>query len=399
MHKERKLIIQFYLLFFILYAYFIGGMLQFFAGVSNTVITFFGIYSFLFLYLYHSRSKINKVKFGYSLLIVLMVIYTFIISIIQHENLVKPLLYSLFYLVPMATYILIIDTPAFLKSNKLKKILLFVAILQLPILLIQNYFYDFFIEFNNSSQQIASVDFTFGSFFLKNDHSLGFFLVANILYIWNYPLLKNKNQRNIVTIILIINLLLSNSNTSVLFLFGAISMLILKNRKSIAEISLKKILYLSAFLLILYFVVDFIEPKFYLDLQNKLSNSLDYKSALKWYKEGVARREQILIVLFKDGINYFGFGAYSYFDILKGTFTGMFRHFSQLIWFYYDIGIIGISLFLFFIYKTNRLFIKNSSSFSLYLTFGLLLYSFFTIVTFDISFMLTYFIYKYRYEN
>jgi len=373
--------------------------MQFFMGVSNTVLSLFGVYSFLFLFLYHSKLKVKKNNFNYSLLILVMVVYTFLISIINHEYLVKPFLYSLFFLVPLSIYYLIDNGKFILKSYKIKKLLLYIAIFQLPVLLIQNYFYDFLIQLNNSSQNIAHVDFTFGSFFIKNDHSLGFFLVANILYIWMYPVLKNKNQRNIVTLILIINLFLSNSNTSVLYLFGAITILIFINRKSILKISFKKILYLSAFLLLIFLFIDFFEPKFYLDLQNKLSNSLDYKSALKWYKEGNARREQIIIVLLKDGLNFFGHGAYTYFDIIRGRFSGVFRHFSQLIWFYYDLGLVGLTLFLAFIYKTNRLFKTNSSNYSFYLTFGLLLYSFFTIVTFDISFMLTYFIYRYQYED
>ncbi|MCF6222604.1 MAG: hypothetical protein L3J34_02630 [Flavobacteriaceae bacterium] len=399
MDRERNFIIQLYLVLFILYSFIIGGFIQYFLGFSNTILTFFGVYSFLLLYLFHSKLKVKKIGFDYFLLIVIMIVYTFIISIINRESIIKPILYSLFFLIPLVIYYLINNSKPFLKSLKIKKILLYIAILQLPILLIQNYFYDFLIELNNSSQQIAQVDFTFGSFFLKNDHALGFFLVVNILYIWTYPILKNKNQRNIVTLILILNLLLSNSNTSILYLFGAISILIFIKRKSILDISIKKVFYLLMFLSIMYFLVVLFEPKFYLDLQNKLSNSLDYRSALKWYKDGIARREQIIVVLLKDGLNYFGHGAYTYFDLLKGDFKGVFRHFSQLIWLYYDLGLVGLSLFFIFIYKTNKLFMKNSSAYSLYLTLGLLLYSFFTIVTFDISFMLTYFIYRYHYEN
>jgi hypothetical protein len=135
-----------------------------------------------------------------------------------------------------------------------------------------------------------------------------------------------------------------------------------------------------------------------LDLQNKLSNSLDYRSAIKWYKRGQARREQIVVLLLKDNLNIFGHGAYAYFDIIKGEFTRNFRHFSQLIWFYFDLGFLGFLGFFTFIYKTNKLFKEKNSVFSLYLIFGILIYSFFTIVTFDINFILTYFIYKYH-EN
>ncbi len=145
MDKERSLIIQFYLIFFILYSFIIGGFIQFFFGFSNTVITFLGVFSFLFLYLYHLKVKVKKTGFDYSLLIVMMIVYTFAISIINHENIIKPLLYSLFFLVPLAIYYLIDNSKVFFKTFKIKKILLFISLLQLPLLLIQNYYYDFLI--------------------------------------------------------------------------------------------------------------------------------------------------------------------------------------------------------------------------------------------------------------
>jgi len=400
MQKERNIILQLYLIFFITYSYFIGGFVQFFLGFSNTVITFFTILSFLVFYFFSSKNKVKKEGFNYSLILLIMVLYTFIISIVNNEFIVKPLLYSLFFLVPLGIYLLIKNTQNFnsksLNNRRIKKVLLLVAIFQLPILLFQKYFYSFLISLNNSSQQIAHVDFTFGSFFIKNDHALGFFLVVNLLYIWSYPILKNKFQRNLVSIIIIASLFISNSNTSILYLFGAITILIFRNRESISKIRVDRVFYLLIFLLIIYLIVDFFEPKFYLDLQNKLSNSLDYKTAVKWYKQGQARREQIVVLLIKDGLNFFGNGAYAYFDILKSEFTRNFRHFSQLIWIYYDIGLIGLLGFLMIIFKTNKLFKDNSSSYSMYLSIGILIYSFFTIVTFDINFILTYFIYKYQ---
>ena len=401
MKLNIKVIIELYLIVFIIYSFFLGGMLQFFFGFSNTIITFFSVFSFLIFLFLSTNTKINKIKFEYTLIIILLVVYAFIVSLINKETLIKPILYSLFFLVPLVIYYMVqygSNEISFLKTNKLKRILLFVAIFQLPILLIQKYFYSFLIKLNLSSQYIAHVDFTFGSFFLKNDHALGFFLVANLLYIWSYPILKNKNQRNIVTLILLINLLLSNSNTSILYLFGAFIILIFKNRESITRIPLKKFFFLSILVTIIYLFVDYFEPKFYLDLQNRLSSSLNYKSALKWYEKGLARREQIVVVLLENDLDFIGHGAYAYFDIIKGKFTGTFRHFSQLIWLYYDLGLIGLTLFLIFIFKTNNLLKQNKTYFSWYLTFGLLLFSFFSIVTFDINFMLTYFIYKYRNE-
>ena len=123
MDRDRNIIIQFYLALFILYSFLIGGFLQFFLGFSNTVLTFFGVYSFLLLYLFHSKLKVKKIGFDYSFLIVIMVVYTFIISIINRESIIKPILYSLFFLLPLSIYYLTNNSKYFFKSLKIKKIL------------------------------------------------------------------------------------------------------------------------------------------------------------------------------------------------------------------------------------------------------------------------------------
>jgi hypothetical protein len=50
----------------------------------------------------------------------------------------------------------------------------FVTLIQLPIILIQKYGFDYLIGLNNSTQDINEYDFMFGSFFIRADHSLGF---------------------------------------------------------------------------------------------------------------------------------------------------------------------------------------------------------------------------------
>jgi hypothetical protein len=165
------------------------------------------------------------------------------------------------------------------------------------------------------------------------------------------------------------------------------------------KVSLKKIFIVVIIFFTLLIVVEYFEPKLYYDLKNKLSYKLDIKSSIHWYNRGLARREQIILVLLSDGINYIGNGAYAYFDILTGKFAKTFRHFSQLIWTYYDLGIIGLGLFFYYVKSLNGLFKSRRTNYNICLTFALVVYSFFTITTFDFSFMLTYFIYKRKNED
>lgn len=399
MKINLRIVNDFYAVIFIAYSFLFGGFLQYFIGVSNTITTFFFSCSFLAWYLLKSQGKIRKEYFGITIASLVIVLYIFLISIINGQGVIRPIIYSQFYFIPLALLLLFYSkddqTFRYLKLKRIKKFLFFLALFQLPILLIQRDFFDFLIKFNASGQSLDFVDFQFGTFPLKNDHSLGFFLVVNLLYIWSYDVLKNKLQLIITSLVLIINLLLTNSNISILFAIFAIIFLILKKKNEIQiRISFKKVLITFIILIILFFALEYFEPKFYHDLKNKLSHKLELNDAIRWYKEGLARREQIVLIFLSEGVTFTGNGAYAYFDILSGQFNKTFRHFSQLIWSYYDLGLIGLTMFLLYVRSLGRLLAERRATYNLCLTVGLLAYSFFTIATFDLSLMLTYFIYK-----
>lgn len=398
MKINLRIVDELYLILIVLYSFVFAGFLQFFFGISNTIISFIATSTFLLWFLIKTKCKINKGYLSYLAISLIILVYIFIVSFINDKGFVRPVLYSQFFLVPISIFLLIYGngdrTLKYLNLKKVKKLLLYLAILQLPILVIQRIFVDSLIKYNNSGKLLDAVDFYFGSFPLKNDHSLGFFLVVNLLYIWSYKVLKNKFQLVLVSIVLIINLLLTNSNTSVLFAIGATGYLIIRDKKYRLNLSIKKISIVILLSLILFYILEYFEPIFYYDVKYKLFGKLDLDDAIYWYKQGQARREQIILVLISEGINYFGNGAYAYFDIITGQFNKTFRHFSQLIWTYYDLGIIGLVFFLNYVISIHKVLKEKNANYNIYLTFGLLLYSFFTVMTFDLSFMLTYFIYK-----
>lgn len=381
------------LLLLVLYSFVFGGFLQFFIGFSPTILSFL-ISMVLFLFIIIKRKhSFNRNNLWFILITVLMMAYTFVVSLINMQGIIKPSIYSLFFIIPLMIYSLFNNRKGMqlYSISQLKRALLFVAVFQLPILLIQLYGYEFFMQFNNSGQTMRDVDFQFGTFFLKNDHALGFFLIANILYVWSYPVLKNSWQKIMVTIILLINLLLTNSKVGVLFGALALFYIFVNNRKYLLAFFLR-LKYLLLFLILTCcLALVYFEFNFYLDLKAKYN----YELSLKWYELGVAAREHIVVVILKEGLLFFGNGAYSYFDITRGEFNNMFRHFSQYIWFYYDLGLVGLSLIMVFFYRMHKLFKQNQSSYSNFMILGVVLYSYFTIVTFDISFVLIYFLYKY----
>ena len=404
MKINLRIINDLYMIVFIIYYFVLSGFLSFFLGISNTIVSLLFSFSFIFWYLIKPNRIIRKEILNFIQITAFILAYIFFTSFINKQGVVRPLIYSQFYLIPLVLLLLIYEnenvTFRFLTLKRIKKWMLILALFQLPILLIQNNFFDFLIGFNFSGQKIYSVDFEFGTFPLKNDHALGFFLVVNLLYIWFNKVLKNKLQLLLVSIILLINLLLTNSNVSVLFVALTITFLILKKRNEIKiKVSLKKILLILIFLSLLIFLLEYIEPKFYNDFRNKFSHKLDIRTSLKWFKRGLARREQIILVLINDNITYLGNGAYAYFDILAGKFNRTFRHFSQLIWTYYDLGIIGLLFFSLYIKSLVKLFNYKRTPFNICLTIAIIIYSFFTIPTFDYSFMLTYFIYMLKNEN
>ena len=404
MKINLRIINDLYMIVFIIYYFVLSGFLSFFLGVSNTIISLFFSFSFVFWYLIKPNRIIRKEILNFGQITVFIIIYIFFTSFINKQGIIRPIIYSQFYLIPLILLFLIYEnynlTFRFLTLKKVKNWMLLLALLQLPILLIQNNFFDVLIGFNFSGQKIYSVDFEFGSFPLKNDHALGFFLVVNLLYIWSNKVLKNKLQLLLASIVLLVNLLLTNSNVSILFAAIAIAFLVLKKRNEIKiKISFKKILIILISLFFIIVLMEYTELKFYSDFKNKFSHKLDIRTSLKWFKKGFARREQIILVLLNDNITYLGHGAYAYFDILAGKFNRTFRHFSQLIWSYYDLGVIGLLAFFYYIKSLIKLFKHKRTSFNICLTIAIIMYSFFTIPTFDYSFMLTYFIYMLKDEN
>jgi len=347
MNLVKKLYqLSFYLVTIIVFV--LGGTIQFLFGASNTIITFF-ITCFLFcIYLIYTISK-NRIVFNKVVFIALA--YTLLIigtAIIRESSIVATIAYLIFPILPLAVYLFsfINYREGYVPFEKAFQLFFYIGLLQLPVLLIQKNFYGTLIGLNNSGQQIESFDFMFGTFFIKSDHSLGIFLLVLIAII----LFKRSQVITIVrlpklTILyLSATLFLTESNISKLFLVILIStFIIIPVYKKYGRTPIFKITAVALFVIILFGGYSLKDQQF---IQNKLGGTLEkqfsIESAEKYYELGTAKRFQIILVASKKiETKWIGDGPYSYFDILTGKFKQT-RHFTQLIWTYYDLGLLGL---------------------------------------------------------
>jgi len=375
----------FYIIFLLIFL--IGGFLQFFVGIPNTIITYLIVVLLISYYIIYALVKqkvyVNKVTFSLFLLLIVVLLS----ALINKTNLVKTLIYMVFVFLPLGVYLFfkINQKENYISHIKLSKLYLLIACIQYPIILIQLYGFDYIIPFSRSSQYIASFDFLFGSFFLKADHALGFFLLLNIFNI------INNNKKNEITKYPILiyaylgfTIFRSESNISKLLLIILIAYLLYKLiPRKVKNVGLILILISSFFIYPQVKKIKFLEREIeFMDAEYNVEKS--YRN----YKRKIAKRSQIIITYVKKlPTKWIGEGPYSYFNILKGKFNQT-NHFSQLIWTYNDLGIIGLIILLF-----SMIFIVLDLELTAYIKVmligAILIYSFMTTIFSDLAIMVS----------
>lgn len=398
--KKRKMIFfktvyQFSFYFVVLLTFLIGGPLQFFIGVSNTGLTYIililmsatyflyvGVYQKLLL---HRVFLMGLIFFAHILLS----------GIVNQSQITSTLIYSLFALLPLTTFLFcyINYKQKFISHQQIFKVFHFIGLIQLPIILVQRYFYDSLISLNNSSQQIASFDFLFGSFFLKSDHSMSFFLLSLVASIFLNR--RNKSLKIKFPLISVLyfstTIFLSESNISKLFISILLGIYFIEPIYFLFKKSpLIKIVTLITIFLGVLFIYGLREKEM---ITNKIGGKFDNQYTLKvserQYELGKAKRGQIIIVAAnKRSHSFFGSGPYSYFDIMSGKFSKN-KHFSQLIWTYFDLGLLGLLIAVFyFLSIISFLDIPRGFFYAFFLSI-LLGYSIYTTFFSDIAILFT----------
>ena len=380
----------------------IGGLSQFLFGISNTIMTFFLMVSLLGVYFIYALLKARMV-FNRLVFLALLYVVTIVFSAtLNKSHVVSTLVYFIFPFLPLSVYLFtyINFKEQFLTFEKVFKFFFYIGLIQLPILLIQQNLYDFLIGFNKSGQTIESVDFMFGSFFIKSDHSLGVFLlllIATILY-------QRKRIAHIVLVprmallYLLISIFLTESNISKLIAVVLVATtIILPIYRKYGE---RLVFRLGVLILILsmgiagFSLKD--EPIIQKRLGGPLGEQLSIERAEKFYKERTAKRFQIVLVAAQRlPLKWIGDGPYSYFDIRSGKFTKA-PHFSQLLWTYFDLGLLGLAVVLSYLWVITGFLSLKRGIVTLFLFGILVVYSFYTTLFSDITMLFSLFFILYR---
>ena len=361
--------IIFYILF--IFSFFLTGSLQFIGlsvSISSYVIISLISLILFSVFLVKKRIVINS----YLIVNLCLLIWIVISGIVNHTNPLLVINYFAYVIIPVSIYFLIksINPNVF----KLRYLINTLIIVQLPVLCLQFYLPDYI---SYSSKLIDPLDRMFGTFPLSTDHFLSFFLIVNILYIGTKKSFLTFFDYFIIGYS-IICISLTNSVTSYLFLISTLALIFFL--KSNIYIKFSYIIISFFLLALLYFNFNY-----FLELLSK-PELLDITN-ISHIKDGSAGRFQTFYFVFISDISAFGNGPSSYFNPFEGGFTFN-LNFSQLLWFYYDLGIMGLilltSLIVSFLYCFK---IKNYMR--AYLAILIFSYSFSSTILDQIVFLLT----------
>ena len=355
--------IIFYILFITFF--FLMGIFQFF-GLSITIASYaiscVVCLAIIFYFLVQRTLIINR----YVLLNLTLLIWIIVSGIINQTDYFLVVNYTSFVVIPLAVYLLvrkIIDKDI----KPLYSIINFSVIIQLPVLLFQ-YSFPSYIQY--SQKLMIPIDRLFGTFPLAGDHVLSFFLIMNIIFLF-----VSNNRFSFFNYIIILfsvfSILLMNSAISyLLLLFVCLYFLFKKLNKFIL------IPFIFFFLSLLLFFVGSFDILTLLG-KGSVAGIVDNASL---FESGTAGRFQSVYYLFSSDLLIAGNGPGSYFNPFSGGFQ-VNANFSQFIWFYYDLGIIGVMILFSLILTYLKLF-EISNSIKLILAVLILAYSFFS-NTFD----------------
>ena len=359
----------FYVLFGLIF--FLTGVLQF-LGISITILSYslvmiicFILISFFFII---RRITVNS----YVIINLCLLLWIIVSGIVNHTNLVIIINYFSYSIIPISVYL-------FIKSLKFDSINIdfvinLLILIQLPILCVQYFIPEYVMK---KKKVISPVDRLFGSFPLSSDHFLSFFLIMNIIYIGvKESSLTFFNYFIIVYSVICISL--TNSTTSYLMLITALFYVFFIRSNLYMKICL---LFMSVILLVfLYFnIYEFL-------IILKKPELLDMANT-KFIADGTAGRAQTLFYVFINKLPIFGYGPSSYYNPLLGGFQFN-LNFSQLLWFFYDLGFVGVILLISLIYSFLLSF-NMSIYLRFYLFFLILVYSFSSTIFDQLSFLFT----------
>lgn len=324
------------------------------------------------------------------IILVLFLLIT-LFSIIKNKmSLYSLFLYSRFLLIPFSAFILVRYTFNSINKYKLFKGLIFLGIIQLPIVIIQKIFADTLIK--HSSVWIRPVDLDFGTFYLKGDAALGFYLLCLIFIILFNPTIKYYIKNKIFYLFwFCITVSLLNSKLSHIMLLVIIGVNILTNYK------LSNILKISSILLLIFVLVT--SFGYWKQIQHNIVTAIDkikFDNAEEvkynqFMEGGYARKAAVLYYINQD-LKILGDGPGKYYNPITGEYK--LGNKGNIFTIYSELGIIGLFIFYLILISFYRFF--NKKTIKLYNWLFILVpiaYTITSTVVNNFSFMLTYVIF------
>ena len=375
---------QYIFVFIYLLVFFFSGSLQFFIGFPFVGISFILVCVLAFIALIYLPNW-NFAKADPVVLVGLFYAFLIILSgIINGSDLLHIAIYLFFPLFPMFLYLFIksgIREKAFWQRT-ISLIAMYTACIQFPFIIAQRFSYDFMKVFNRSGQDLIAVDFWFGTFPFKADHALGFFMLLNILNIyWNNDKLRLTRFPWLVMGWIALAVFLTDTKITQLLialLFIVHAYMVVPPKIRIFGIITVVIAAFAAVLLLKQIPILRYEYE-YAQRAYTLKHS-------KWtYDSGIyARRPNIVIYyIYYRPLTWIGEGPYDYFNFREGKFKKT-HHFSQLIWSYNDLGIIGLITVILFMYLlVKSLALSRWRTWLIFIV--LMIYAFMTIALFDFA--------------
>jgi len=332
------------------------------------------VFPFVFVYGV-KRSHINIAYLALFFVIVISAIY-------NGSSLLDFFLFSRILIFSFLIYYLV---SSYLNQENIVKVVrlcVLIALIQLPIILFQQFIYSYLPD--SIMNQISRIDFDFGTFNFKGDSSMAFFLTLIVIFL----LFDNKRNHIIkfrwpIVIWLTLTVLIANAEIMKLII-GIIWIIFI-----LGNLSKKTIIYaISAVTLVLVILGVFgVFNQIWADFSRSLksNSSINLASAEKYLTGNYARGSGIAYLMDQDFL-WVGDGPSKYYNVLDRTrLRGNTGH---LFTFYSEIGFLGllISFFIFFLiaFPVNRFKVKFNFV-NLLMLFTLLLISFTTEIMNDIS--------------
>lgn len=369
------------LIFVFLYINVFGGILVTYGFLTQS--TFFLLLLPIFLFISNGL-KIRRNIFLYLIFILLYLVFN---KIYNDSNINSVFNYLAFALFPFLIYYLILNNRGNILSKSFKKVLIFTLLIQIPLLVIQIIFYDYLHELTVTD--IIKEDFTTGTFWMKNDPALNFFilmLLNTVLY--NKRKIFGKSESLILILICFLGISFSNSKVGFLCLFLSLIFYMI----SITNIKKHKYEYLV--LLTIFGIVYLILNELIMEkievLISRLTNVSD--GAIENFNKGEYARAAAIIYFLETPLKIIGDGAGRYLNM--NTMEYKLGLHGQSLLMYAEIGIAGIILYYSFMLNLLKRLIRKVNKFHIISFVIIMLFTLTSRPFTDISILLSYFIFQ-----